>query len=203
MVIPICIACGASIFPQRSHSSTSGPLRDALPRPSGDAAAPRSLGALITLALQEVDVLISAVAEHGAAETEDDERRLRSGVALKYIDANRDGIASNARRGAQASGPIENVLDVVVGRRLKAKGTCWHRPGADRIRQLRVLKENKSWTPDAGIRDASPGVRGEGVDNSGSVEKCDQALRRPPRVTSMAARLRSIDRLRASGLVPL
>jgi class 3 adenylate cyclase len=37
------------------------------------------------------------------------------------------------------------VMDVVIGRRLKAKGTSWHRPRADRILQLRLLKENKSW----------------------------------------------------------
>jgi hypothetical protein len=36
-------------------------------------------------------------------------------------------------------------MDVVIGRRLKAKGTSWHRPGADRILHLRVLKENRTW----------------------------------------------------------
>lgn len=37
------------------------------------------------------------------------------------------------------------VMDVVAGRRLKARGTSWHRPCADCILQLRLLKENKSW----------------------------------------------------------
>lgn len=45
------------------------------------------------------------------------------------------------------SNPIEKVMDVVIGRRLKAKRTSWHRPGADRILHLCMLKENRSWNP--------------------------------------------------------
>ncbi|MHB8719698.1 MAG: hypothetical protein ACYDAC_12545 [Candidatus Dormibacteria bacterium] len=112
----------------------------------GDEAAQQSLGALMTLAVSgQVDPLIAALAEHWAQETEDDERRARIGDVLQYVDANRDGIASYARRGAQASSPIEKVMDVVIGRRLKAKGTSWHRPGADRILHLRVLRESRTW----------------------------------------------------------
>ncbi|MHB8660239.1 MAG: hypothetical protein ACYC91_20340 [Solirubrobacteraceae bacterium] len=93
----------------------------------------------------QVDSLITALTEHWAEETENDDRRKLLGDVIEYVDANREGIASYARRGAQASSPIEKVMDVVIGRRLKAKGTSWHRPGADRILQLRVLKENRSW----------------------------------------------------------
>ncbi len=100
----------------------------------------------MTLAVSgQVDALIAALAEHWAQETEDEDRHQRLGDVLQYVDANRDGITSYARRGAQASSPIEKVMDVVIGRRLKAKGTSWHRPGADRILHLRVLKENRSW----------------------------------------------------------
>jgi hypothetical protein len=116
---------------RREHFPTAIPFLDVwhlekrLAEALGDEAAQHSLGPLMTLAVSgQVDALIAA---------------------LQYVDANRDGIASYARRGAQASSPIEKVMDVVIGRRLKAKGTSWHRPGADRILHLRVLKENRSW----------------------------------------------------------
>ena len=50
-----------------------------------------------------------------------------------------------AKYGAQASGAIEKTMDVTVGRRLKAKGTSCHRPGAHRLFGLRVLKQNGRW----------------------------------------------------------
>jgi hypothetical protein len=137
---------------RREHFPTAIPFLDVwhlekrIAEALGDEVARDALGALMTLAVSGlVDALIAALSEHWAAETEDDERRQRIGDVLQYVDANRDGIASYARRGAQASSPIEKVMDVVIGRRLKAKGTSWHRPGADRILHLRVLKENKSW----------------------------------------------------------
>ena len=137
---------------RREHFPTAIPFLDVwhlekrLAEALGDEAAQQSLGPLMTLAVGGlVDPLIAGIAEHWADETEDDERRQRLGDVLQYVDANRDGIASYARRGAQASSPIEKVMDVVIGRRLKAKGTSWHRPGADRLLHLRVLKENKSW----------------------------------------------------------
>ncbi|MHB8719547.1 MAG: hypothetical protein ACYDAC_11755 [Candidatus Dormibacteria bacterium] len=36
-------------------------------------------------------------------------------------------------------------MDVVIGRRLKTKGTSWHRPVAYRNLHLRGLGENRSW----------------------------------------------------------
>lgn len=137
---------------RREHFPTAIPFLDVwhlekrLAEALGDEVARRSLGPLMTLAVGgQVDALLAALAEHWGAETEDDERRQRLADLLQYVDANRDGIASYARRGAQASSPIEKVMDVVIGRRLKAKGTSWHRPGADRILHLRVLKENRTW----------------------------------------------------------
>ena len=136
---------------RREHFPTAIPFLDVwhlekrLAEALGDEVARRSLGPLMTLAVGgQVDALLAALAEHWGAETEDDERRQRFADLLQYVDANRDGIASYARRGAQASSPIEKVMDVVIGRRLKAKGTSWHRPGADRILHLRVLKENRA-----------------------------------------------------------
>lgn len=137
---------------RREHFPTAIPFLDVwhlekrLAEALGDEVARRSLGPLMTLAVGgQVDALLAALAEHWGAETEDDERRQRFADLLQYVDTNRDGIASYARRGAQASSPIEKVMDVVIGRRLKAKGTSWHRPGADRILHLRVLKENRTW----------------------------------------------------------
>ncbi|MHB8718455.1 MAG: hypothetical protein ACYDAC_06145 [Candidatus Dormibacteria bacterium] len=105
-----------------------------------------SVGGLMILALAgQADTLITALAGHWAAETADDERRQRLGEVLQYADASRDGISGYPRRGAQASSPIEKVMDVVIGRHLEAKGTSWYRPGADRILHLGVLKENRTW----------------------------------------------------------
>ena len=41
---------------------------------------------------------------------------------------------------ADHEGAIEKVMDVSVGRRLKAKGTSWYRNGAHRLVALRTLK---------------------------------------------------------------
>jgi len=137
---------------RRQHFPTAIPFLDVwhlekrLAEALGDNASQQSLAPLMSRALiGDVDALIEALAEHWAEETDDQERHQRLGEVLQYVDANREGIVSYARRGAQASSPIEKVMDVVIGRRLKAKGTSWHRPGADRILHLRVLKENRSW----------------------------------------------------------
>jgi hypothetical protein len=137
---------------RRAHFPTAIPFLDVwhlekrIAEALGDELTQQYLGPLMTMAVAgQVDQLITALAEHWAQETEDDIRHQLLGDLIEYVDANRDGIASYARRGAQASSPIEKVMDVVIGRRLKAKGTSWHRPGADRILHLRVLKENKSW----------------------------------------------------------
>ena len=60
------------------------------------------------------------------------------------MDANREGIESHARHGAQGSGAIQKTMDVAIGRRLKAKGTSWFRPGAHRLLRLRILKQERT-----------------------------------------------------------
>jgi hypothetical protein len=42
-------------------------------------------------------------------------------------------------------GAIEKTIDIAVGRRLKAKGTSWYRPGAHRLLSLRTLKQDRTW----------------------------------------------------------
>lgn len=61
------------------------------------------------------------------------------------MDANWEGIENYARHGPQGSGAIEKAMDVAVGRRLKAKGTSWFRPGAHRLLSLRILKQEHTW----------------------------------------------------------
>ena len=46
---------------------------------------------------------------------------------------------------ADHEGAIEKVMDVSVGRRLKAKGTSWYRNGAHLLVALRTLKQNWLW----------------------------------------------------------
>jgi hypothetical protein len=64
------------------------------------------------------------------------ERHRLLGELITYVDANREGIHNYVRYGAQGSGAIEKTMDVAVGRRLKAKGTSWFRPGAHRLLSL-------------------------------------------------------------------
>ena len=104
------------------------------------------LGGLMTLAVTgKVDQIIERLAELWADQGDDDQRRGLLGDVITYIDANREGIAVYAKYGAQASGAIEKTMDVTVGRRLKAKGTSWHRSGAHRLLGLHVLKQNGRW----------------------------------------------------------
>jgi len=104
------------------------------------------VGGLLTLAVQgNVDALIAALAEHWATNTADEEQHRLLGDLITYVDANREGIENYARHGPQGSGAIEKTIDVAVGRRLKAKGTSWFRPGAHRLLSLRILKHNRTW----------------------------------------------------------
>ena len=104
------------------------------------------IGGLLTLAVQgNVDGLVAALAQHWAATGDDEEQHRLLGDLITYVDANRDGIENYARHGTQGSGAIEKTIDVAVGRRLKAKGTSWLRPGAHRLLTLRILKQNRSW----------------------------------------------------------
>ena len=64
---------------------------------------------------------------------------------LPYVAAHREGIENYLRHGPQGSGAIEKTIDVAVGRRLKAKGTSWYRPGAHRLLSLRTLKQDRTW----------------------------------------------------------
>jgi hypothetical protein len=97
----------------------------------------------MTLAVNgKVDQIIKRLAELWADQGDDDQRRGLLGDVITYIDSKREGVTVYAKHGAQASGAIEKTMDVTVGRRLKAKGTNWHRPGAHRLLGLRVLKQN-------------------------------------------------------------
>lgn len=57
---------------------------------------------------------------------------------------------------ASSSSPVEKVMDVVIGRRLKSKGTSWHRPGAHRLLTLRILKQNRTWNRYSAARRSRP-----------------------------------------------
>lgn len=104
------------------------------------------VGGLLTLAVQgRVDALIAALAELWAASSDDEERHRLLGDLIAYVDANREGIENYARHGPQGSGAIEKTIDIAVGRRLKAKGTSWFRPGAHRLLSLRILRQNRTW----------------------------------------------------------
>jgi len=121
-------------------------LQDRLAGAMGDEVAAAELGGLMTLALNgKVDQIIERLAALWADQGDDDLRRGLLGDVITYIDSNREGITVYAKYGAQASGAIEKTMDVTVGRRLKAKGTSWHRPGAHRLLGLRVLKQNDRW----------------------------------------------------------
>lgn len=101
---------------------------------------------LVRLALDgDVDALIARLSDRWAAATQDNDRRELFAKLIVYIDSNREGIANYARYGPHASGAIEKVMDVTVGRRLKAKGTSWFQPGAHHLLQLRTLKQNGRW----------------------------------------------------------
>ena len=121
-------------------------LQDRLAGAMGDEVAAAELGGLMTLALNgKVDQIIERLAALWADQGDDDLRRGLLGDVITYIDSNREGITVYAKYGAQATGAIEKTMDVTVGRRLKAKGTSWHRPGAHRLLGLRVLKQNDRW----------------------------------------------------------
>jgi hypothetical protein len=106
------------------------------------------VGALGVRAIQgDVDGLIAELTEHWAASAEDEERHRLLGDLIPYVDANREGIENYRRRGPQGSVAIEKTIDIAVGRRLKAKGTSWYRPGAHRLRSLRTLKSGQDLEP--------------------------------------------------------
>lgn len=108
---------------------------------------------LLTLVVQgNVDSLVAALAEHWAATADDHEQHRLLGGLITYVDANREGIENYARHGTEGSGAVERTIDVAVGRRLKAKGTSWFRPGARRLITLRILKQNRTWNPYRGAR---------------------------------------------------
>ena len=89
--------------------------------------------------------LIADLTELWATSGDDAERHRLLGELITYVDANREGIENYVRYGAQGSGAIEKTMDVAVGRRLKAKGTSWFRPGAHRLLSLRILKQDRTW----------------------------------------------------------
>jgi hypothetical protein len=104
------------------------------------------VGGLLTQAVQgDVDGLIAELTELWASSGDDAERHRLLGELITYVDANREGIHNYVRYGAQGSGAIEKTMDVAVGRRLKAKGTSWFRPGAHRLLSLRILKQDRTW----------------------------------------------------------
>jgi hypothetical protein len=104
------------------------------------------IGGLLTQAVQgDVDGLITELTELWASSGDEMERHRLLGELITYVDANREGIHNYVRYGAQGSGAIEKTMDVAVGRRLKAKGTSWFRPGAHRLLSLRILKQDRTW----------------------------------------------------------
>jgi hypothetical protein len=104
------------------------------------------VGGLLTHAVRgDVDGLIGELTELWAGSADDEEQHRLLGELIPYVDANREGIENYARHGPQGSGAIEKTIDVAVGRRLKAKGTSWYRPGAHRLLSLRTLKQDRTW----------------------------------------------------------
>jgi hypothetical protein len=103
------------------------------------------VGGLLTLAVRgDVDGLLAELTELWAGSTDDEEQHRLLAELIPYVDANREGIENYARYGPQGSGAIEKAMDVAVGRRLKAKGTSWFRPGAHRLLSLRILKQERT-----------------------------------------------------------
>ena len=105
------------------------------------------MGRLLTHAVRgDAEGLITELTELWAGSADDAEQHRLLGELPPYGDANREGIENYLGHGPQGSGAIEKTIDVAVGRRLKAKGTSWYRPGAHRLLSLRTLKQDRTWT---------------------------------------------------------
>jgi len=64
------------------------------------------------------------------------------------------GHVANSRRAVEhdaivplaSSGPMEKAVDIVVARRLEARGMSWFRRGVSALVRLRLLRLNGTWT---------------------------------------------------------
>ena len=133
------------LFPSAIHLLDIWHLQRRLARALGQEAQ-EQIAYLANLArLGKVDDLLAALAQLRPQLDPEDPRRQFIDDLIVYVEANSQGIANYALYGPQASGAIEKVMDVSVGRRLKAKGTSWYRNGAHHLLALPTLKQNGLW----------------------------------------------------------
>lgn len=121
-------------------------LVEALRRAVGDERPDRLEQAVAVAALGDAERLAELLAGWAFEEAGADlERANRLAAAHGCVVNNQRGIENCAIVPLAPSGPTGRAVDIVIARRLKARGMSWSRRGVSALVRLRLLRPDRTW----------------------------------------------------------